>query len=247
VTDRNDRNHQTVLDDSIEHVETLEEFKNSFFYGSRSNLNAKFLASLEPSEAADVVAELIDTIDDVLDRGDTAALTERFIAAQQRAYEPTPGEAARFSYDDTPFTPLAKPLAESRVALVTSSGHFVAGDDPEPFGVVDMTQAEAEARISEFLRATPTLSSIPSDVSAADLRVRHGGYPVAAVAADHQVALPLGHLRHLAEQGRIGELADRAYSFVGAASQLRLREHVAPAWAHGLQSDEVDLVLLVPV
>lgn len=239
--------HGDDQDEPVEHVETLEEFKNSFFYGSRSNLNAKFLASLGPTQAADVIAELIGTIDDVLDRGDPAALAERFIASQQRAYQPTPGEAARFSYDDTPFAPLAKPLAESRVALLTSSGHFVAGDDPEPFGVVGMTQAEAEARISEFLREAPTLSSIPADTAAGDLRVRHGGYPVAAVAADHQVALPLGHLRHLAEQGRIGELADRAYSFVGAAAQLRLRDHVAPDWAHRLRSDEVDLVLLVPV
>jgi hypothetical protein len=230
-----------------EQPETLEEFKNSFFYGSRSNLNAKFLASLAPTDAADVIAGLLDTIDDVIDRGDTGALIERFIAAQARAYEPSPGESARFAYGDGPFTAPAKPLAESRVALVTSSGHFVAGDDPQPFDVVDMTQAEAEARISEFLRAAPTLSSIPSNTSPTDLRVRHGGYPVAAVAADHQVALPIGHLRQLADQGRIGALADRAYSFVGAAAQLRLRDHVAPEWAVRLQTDEVDLALLVPV
>ncbi len=237
----------TAAADDPQAPETLEEFKNSFFYGSRSNLNAKFLASLGPAAAADVIADLLGTIDDVLDRGDTGALVERFIASQQHAYAPTDGEAARFSYDDGPFTRPAKPLAESRVALVTSSGHFVAGDDPQPFGVVDMTQAEAEARIGEFLRAAPTLSSIPSDISPADLRVRHGGYPIAAVVADHQVALPIGHLRDLAEQGRIGTLADRAYSFVGAAAQLRLRDHVAPEWAERLQSDEVDLVLLVPV
>lgn len=237
----------TAGDEPKEHVETLEEFKNSFFYGSRSNLNAKFLASLSSADAADVIAGLLDTIDDVLDRGDAAALVERFIASQQLAYKPAEGEVARFVYDDAPFTSLVKPIAQSRVALVTSSGHFVAGDDPQPFGIADMTQAEAEARISEFLRAAPTLASIPSDTSAADLRVRHGGYPIAAVTDDHQVALPIGHLRHLAEQGRIGELADRAYSFVGAAAQLRLRDHVAPEWAERLQSDEVDLVLLVPV
>ena len=71
--------------DHPEAPETLEEFKNSFFYGSRSNLNAKFLASLAPTEAADVIADLLGTIDDVLDRGDTGPLVERFIASQQRA------------------------------------------------------------------------------------------------------------------------------------------------------------------
>ncbi len=234
-------------DDPTEHDETLAEFKNSFFYGSRSNLNAKFLASLTPTEAADAIAALLGTIDDVLDDGDATALVERFIAWQQRGYRPREGATERFSYEDGPFAPLSKPLSESRVALVTSSGHFVAGDDPQPFGVSDMTQAEAEARINEFLRAAPTLSSIPSDISPADLRVRHGGYPIAAVTDDHQVALPIGHLRHLADQGRIGELADRAYSFVGAASQLRLRDHVAPEWADLLRSEQVDLALLVPV
>jgi len=243
----NDQDDTTVPDDPTTHVETLEEFANSFFYGSRSNLNLKFLASLDPSDAADTIGALLDTIDDVLDHGDVRALVDRFIEVQQQAYRPRAGATERFAYPTGPFSLPSKPLSESRVALVTSSGHFVAGDDPQPFGVTDMTQTEAEARISDFLRAAPTLSSIPTDVAAADLRVRHGGYPVAGVADDHQVALPIGHLRHLAEQGRIGELADRAYSFVGAASQLRLRDRVAPEWADLLRSEQVDLVLLVPV
>jgi len=243
----NDQDDPAVPDDPSARDETLSEFKNSFSYGSRSNLNAKFLAALDPTDAADAIAALLNTIDDVLDHGDADALVDGFISAQQQAYRPRDGAAARFTYDTGPFSMPSKPLSDSRVALVTSSGHFVTGDDPQPFGVAGMTQAEAEARIGEFLRATPTLSSIPSDVSPTDLHVRHGGYPIAAVAADHQVALPIGHLRHLAARGRIGELADRAYSFVGATSQLRLRDRVAPEWADLLRSEQVDLALLVPV
>ena len=41
--------------DHLEPPETLEDFKNSFFYGSRSNLSVKFLASLGPTEAADAI------------------------------------------------------------------------------------------------------------------------------------------------------------------------------------------------
>ncbi len=235
------------MTDDQPHIETLAEFKDSFFYGSRSNLNAKFLASLTAQEAGDVVADLITGIGQLLDDGDAAALIGRFITAQQRAYTPRDGATERFTYDDQVFVPLSKPLSESRVALVTSSGHFVEGDDPQPFGVAEMTQAGAEARIGEFLREPPMLSSIPTDTPVADIRVRHGGYPIDAVRADHQVALPIGHLRTLVDRGRIGELVDPAYSFVGAAAQLRLRDHVAPAWADMLRDHDVDLALLVPV
>lgn len=233
--------------DEHTHAETLAEFKDSFFYGSRSNLNVKFLANLSAEQAGDFFAEILAAISDLIDDGDSAPLIDRFIEWQRAAYAPHGGAKPRFAYDEGAFTPLTKPLSESRLALVTSSGHFVKGDDPEPLGVVDMTQEEAEARISEFLRAEPTLSAIPIDTPTHQLQVRHGGYPVEAVRADHQVALPIGHLKSLAAQGVLGELAPRAYSFVGAASQLRLRDHVAPDWAEMLRGDDVDVALFVPV
>ena len=70
---------------------------------------------------------------------------------------------------------------------------------------------------------------------------------VAAAEVDSHVAFPLGHLRDLAREGVIGECAPSAYSFVGAASQLRLRDRIAAEWAQLLRDDDVDLVLLVPV
>lgn len=228
-------------------TESLGEFKDSFFYGSRSDLNVKFLADLTPDEAGDFFADMLASIGRVLDDGDVEPLVGRFIEWQRRAYAGHLDRKAKFAYDDTPFAPLARPLADSRVALISSSGHFVEGDDPQPFGVPAMTQAEAEARITEFLRAEPTLSTIPIDVASEQLRARHGGYPIAAVHADHQVALPLGHLRNAAALGLIGDLASDAYSFVGATSQLRLRDKVAPTWTETLRAAEVDLVLLVPV
>ena len=228
-------------------TESLSEFKDSFFYGSRSDLNVKFLADLSPEEAGEFLAEMLALTGRVLDDGDSQPLIDRFIEWQRRAYAGHLDRKAKFAYSDTPFTPLTRPLRESRIALITSSGHFVDGDDPQPFGEVAMTQAEAEARISEFLRTDPTLSNIPMDVAPDKLRARHGGYPIAAVLADHQVALPLEHMRDAAARGLIGEVAPVAYSFVGATSQLRLRDQVAPEWTEMLRAAEVDLVLLVPV
>ncbi len=227
--------------------ETLAQFKNSFFYGSRSNLNVKFLADLSDEDAGRFVAEMLEAVSRLLDDEDSSHLVARFVAWQRDAYQSHLEGKARFTYDEGPFAALSKPLSESRVALLTSSGHFVSGDDPEPFGVKAMTQEEAEGRISEFLKTEPSLSVIPFDTPGDALEVRHGGYPIDAVRADHQVALPLGHLVALAAAGVIGEASPRAYSFVGATSQLRLREKVAPEWAERLRADEVDAVLLIPV
>lgn len=112
--------------------ETLAEFKDSFSCGSRSNLNVKFLAGLSAEQAGDFFADMIAAISELLDHGDAERVIERFIGWQRAAYAPRDDKAARFTYDSGPFTPATTPLAESRVALVTSSGHFVTGDDPEP-------------------------------------------------------------------------------------------------------------------
>ncbi len=229
--------------------ETIEALRHSFFYGTRSDLNVKFLKDLDDTEFGEFLQELFAATAATTDDGNADRVTDVMYRWQVQAYSGHLGDPADFPHrhDDVPFAPLSKPLSESRVALLTSSGHFVAGDDPEPLGVVGMTQGEAEARIGEFIREAPALSEIPIDTAPEQLRVRHGGYPVESVAADHQVALPLEHLRSLDAEGTIGELAPTAYSFVGAASQGRLRKDVGPAWAERLADDGVDAVLLVPV
>ena len=226
---------------------TLKGFADSFFYGSRSNLDFKFLADLSDTEAADFFEGLLGELSRTIDDGDAARLVDLARSWQRHAYGAHLDSKAAFAYDDVPFSILATPLAEARVALVTSSGHFVAGDDPKPFGIEHMTQSEAEARIGEFLRAEPTLSHIPVDTPAGQLRVRHGGYPVDAALIDHNVTLPLRAMRELHDEGVIGELAADARSFVGATSQLKLRERVAPLWVDELRAAQVDAVLLVPV
>lgn len=230
-------------------TETIEELRRSFFYGSRSNLNFKFLKDLSDDEFGRFLDDLLWAVAETTNSGDPSGVIETALSWQITAYRNQVGEPDDFPhrYMDTPINPLPKPLNQCRLTLVTSSGHFVDGDDPEPFGVANMSQQEAEDRIGEFLKAAPRLSSIPIDVDPGSLRVRHGGYPVHAVASDHQVALPLGHLQELADDGTIGELNPTAYSFVGAASQVRLKKQVAPRWAELLRDDGTDVVLLVPV
>ncbi|MEO6652547.1 MAG: glycine/sarcosine/betaine reductase selenoprotein B family protein [Ilumatobacteraceae bacterium] len=230
-------------------LETADELRRSFSYGTRSNLDVKFLKDLDDAEFGDFLEELFAATSATIDDGNADRVNAVLYQWQVRAYSGHLGDPADFPHrhEDVPIATLARPLSKCRVALLTSSGHFVDGDDPEPLGVADMTQTEAEARIGEFIREAPTLSAIPVDTPPNRLRVRHGGYPTAAVNADHQVALPLGHLRTLAQEGVIGELAPTAYSFVGAAAQGRIRNDVGPAWAQQLVDEAVDAVLLVPV
>ncbi len=231
-------------------TETIEELRQSFWYGSRSNLSFKYLKDLSDGEFGDFLNELLAEVAAMTDSGDPTGVIDAAYRWQIQAYAGHLGDPNDFPhrFNDVPINPLPKPLAECRVTLVTSSGHFVDGDDPKPFGVDNMTQAEAEDRIGEFLREAPSLSSIPVDVDSTRLRVRHGGYPTDAVRADHQVGFPIGHLADLATDGVIGALNPTAYSFVGAASQVRLKRRVAPEWADRLRNDdETDVVLLVPL
>jgi hypothetical protein len=223
--------------------ETFTDFKNSFAYGTRSDLNFKFLKNLSDEDAASFFQGLLQDLSNTLDDGNLQRLYKHVSALQARAYA-GPG---RWVYADGPFAPLAKPLAAARLALLTSSGHFVDCDDPEPFGIKHMTQAEAAARIDDFLKQEPVLSVIPADTPEAQLRVRHGGYDIRSAQADPNVAFPLTHLRALAQEGMIGELAPQAYSFVGACAQLPLLKQTGPKWVELLQAQAVDAAVLVPV
>jgi len=231
----------TMTSDDSQH-ESFEAFKNSFAYGSRTDLNFKFLKNISNKDAAKFLQDLLWKMGDSFDDGDFNRLIEHVYEAQIRAYSGT----KHYAYQEGPFTPLRKPISESRLVLVTSSGHFVEGQDPAPFGVKNMTQKEAIERINEFLRASPQLSPIRIDTPKEKLRVRHGGYDIRGAQADPNVVFPLEPLVELCKEGVIGELAPKAYSFVGATSQTRLLKQVGPQWAKMLKQQQIDAALLVP-
>lgn len=222
--------------------ESFEEFRNSFSYGSRSDLSFKFLKKLDDERGGEVLRLLFEGFGDLLDTGDAGDLIDRFIDAQSEGYH-LGSVHERYLYEDAPLTG-PRSLEGARVALLTSSGHFAKGDDPRPFGVEGMTQEEAEERIDEFLRETPPLSEIPIDTP--EIEVRHGGYDVRGAERDHNVALPIDRLRELsADTGFV--LHDTAYSFTGACSQGRLLKNALPEWLERLTAAQIDVALLVPV
>ncbi|MGF1617867.1 MAG: hypothetical protein ACFCU2_08700 [Acidimicrobiia bacterium] len=229
-----------------ETVESFDDFKNSFAYGSRNDLSFKFLKRLDSSEAAEFLRLILSEMGELFDGAPPDRLIDLAYQYQVNAYQPQPGEKRPFTYDDKPFTPLGQELADSTLGLVTSSGHFVADEDPAPFGVENMTQVEAMERIDDFLRATPELTAIPNDTPAASLRVRHPGYDIRSVSRDPGVAFPQALLAEAASEGLIGGLSDESYSFVGACAQGRIRRE-APGWVERWKAARIEGLLLVPV
>ena len=223
--------------------ETIENFKKSFFYGSRSDLNFKFLSTLSDEEAGDFFQKLLRNISKAYDLGTSEDLFDFIFKAQKDSYS----KEVKFSYEDGPFTPMDKPISKSNIVLLTSSGHFAKGDDPNPLGAVNMTQKEAEKRIMEFIKEEPVLSAIPKNIVPEDLMVRHGGYDINGAKNDPNVVFPLALFKMLEQNKVIGKLAEYAFSFIGACSQKRIIKKTGPKWVTQLKNMNIDAAFLIPV
>lgn len=130
---------------------------------------------------------------------------------------------------------LTRPVAEARVALVTSAG-FVAPDET-PFDL-DLKGGDGSFRTIAGDAVLDTLT----------MHHRSDAYDPAPIALDRNVAFPLDCLRALAADGVIGAVAPRHLSFMGSITMPdRLVGDFAPAAADLLQGDGVDIALLVPV
>ena len=131
--------------------------------------------------------------------------------------------------EDAPWTPLKAPLAECKVALLSTGG--IHTSDQTPFHSRDDT----------------TYREIPRDVDFKDLCVSHFGYITDDARADPNCVFPLERMRELQTDGIIGELANPAYSMMGGIySSRRVRDQLAPAIVDLLVQRKVDVLLLVP-
>lgn len=229
--------------ENSEPKESFEAFTKSFFYGTRSDLSFKFLSDLSPEAASSFLQDLFRQVVDAIDTNDLTRLKLQMVAGQVAGYR----EQKNFDYDQGPFCLPRASLSDLKLSLLTSSGHFVENDDPRPLGVENMTQAEAESRVFDFLKEEPFLSEIPFDTDVSRLRVRHGGYDIRAAQKDPNVSFPFEPLKALKAEGLFSDLTPAAYSFVGACSQKRLLKKTLPGWVERMKAAKADAVLLVPV
>lgn len=138
-----------------------------------------------------------------------------------------------------PWTPVRKPLASSKVALLSTAGLSMQGDAP-----FDM---DGERRRPTW--GDPSWRRIAATATATDVEVNHLHVDTSYIGRDLNVALPLDRLRELVADGCVGAMADTHYSIMGyqGSDTRALENHSAPEIARSMASEEVDLALLAPV
>jgi hypothetical protein len=139
------------------------------------------------------------------------------------------------SHNDAPFTPIAKPLAESRIGLVTTSGLL-----PD-WGPGDPMPNEDDLPPWQVYAA-------PTDPPPERLYTWHRSWDKEATHTDDlDTFFPIHRLQELARDGHIGELSPRFYGVPTEYSQRRTRELDAPEVLRLMQEDAVDAAVLVPL
>ena len=128
------------------------------------------------------------------------------------------------------WTPLTKPLSDSKVGLICTGGIYAAGQTAFHF------------------KDDTTYRAISTDVDVEDLRATHFAYDLTDARKDINVVFPVEQLRTMVDEGVIDSIASDAYTLMGGIySTRRVREELIPALVDRVLADEVDVVLLVPV
>ena len=134
-------------------------------------------------------------------------------------------------HTDAPFAPLAKPLSESRVGIVTTASL------PHGQEVVDGVLRGGKQVYSAEVEPLP--EKLFTDDLSWDKESTHTD--------DVPSFLPIPQLQRRVEEGRIGSLAPRFHGLPTDYSQRRTTEQDAPEILARLRQDQVDVALLVPL
>jgi D-proline reductase (dithiol) PrdB len=121
------------------------------------------------------------------------------------------------------------PLAQRRVAIVSSAGLVVRGEKP-------------------FRGRDPDYRLIPGTTRPDQLLISHISinFDRNGFQEDWNVVFPLDRLDEMAADGEIGSVAATHYSFMGAADPLQMEDYAREV-AGRLRQDSVDAVILPPV
>jgi D-proline reductase (dithiol) PrdB len=147
---------------------------------------------------------------------------------------PAPGE------DGPVWAPFKKRLAEAQIALLTSAGMYLEGQQP-PF--------DGEREKAEPTWGDPSHRVLPASLEAQPLALMHLHINHDDVLADPEIALPLGGLANLVAEGRVGAVAPRHVSVMGyqQAGLEGWRTETAPAIVDLLRDQGTDGLILAPV
>jgi hypothetical protein len=137
-------------------------------------------------------------------------------------------------YAEVPFQPLRKPLAECRVALITTAAPYQSGKGDQGPGAPYNAAAK-------FYTVYSGASAIDHD-----LRISHVAIDrVHTTAEDSNTYFPLPELRRCAAAGRIGEVAQRFHGAPTNRSHRTTLDRDCPELLARCRADEVDAAVLV--
>ena len=134
--------------------------------------------------------------------------------------------------DLVPLAPLRRPLSQSRLSFVSTSGVQPRGT--LPFDVVHP--------VGDY-----TFRRVPSDSSPAQLEIHQLKYPTDGAHRDLNVIFPIERLRELAAEGVIGGLTEHFYTFIGYnMDPERLERTLAEDVAAAVSEEGADIALAAP-
>ena len=160
-------------------------------------------------------------------------MTVKYIDAITKKYHRLGYDPYRWFEADSAssFAPLKKPLAETKLGMLGTSGAYAVG------------------QVAYHYKDDTSIRMIAKNTEDKDLRFAHitenylpGGRH------DPNCIFPLKSLRQLEADGTIGELADEVLSCMGGVySQRRVKDEMIPTIAEKFKAQNVDAVLLVPM
>ncbi len=134
--------------------------------------------------------------------------------------------------DYVPLAKLGKPVAESRLAFVSSAG-------VQPKGTLPFDVAHP---VGDY-----NFRRVPSSSEPSELEIHQLKYPTVGANRDRNVILPIERLQELAREGVIGGLTPNFYSFIGYnMDPERLERTLAEEIADAVADDGTEIALLAP-
>ncbi len=126
-----------------------------------------------------------------------------------------------------PYTPVKMKPAEMSVALVSSTGVYLEGQEPY------IDNGDESYRV------------LPGEMNAADLRFKHGHYDTSEAMKDPNCVFPIERLRELAEAGVIRKVSNKHIGFKGFSTNLKAQyENLSPKIAEEIERSQADAVIL---
>ena len=156
-----------------------------------------------------------------------------YIRRTRQSYEKLGFEPYRWFHAESEpgFAVPQKPLAESRLGMISTAGTYVQG------------------QVAFYYKDDTGIRAIPKETPLDKIRFSHimENYLVEA-RQDPATVFPSQALAKLCSDGVIGKLADNYYSCMGGIySQSRVSAELIPKLAEAVDKERIDLLFLVPL